>query len=90
MYVRKQINVRSYILPLTNIYRTDILSHKLRRLSVKLYTDTIFADDISVRGNKCDHLYADRGLFVHLFLMRSKDGVGDSLDNVVKDIGIIS
>ena len=46
-----QVNVRSEIFSLTNKYRTDLLSHKIRILSVKFYTDTIFDGDTSVGGN---------------------------------------
>ena len=36
-----QMNVRSAIFSLTKRYQADILSHKLMRLIVKLYTDNI-------------------------------------------------
>ena len=46
------MNVRSAILSLTKRYQTDLLSHKLMRFIVKLYTDNLFADETYVRGNK--------------------------------------
>ena len=59
-------------------------------MRIKFYTETIFAGDTYLQGNKCAQIYADRDGFVHLFLMRSKDGSGDSLGNVVKNIGILN
>ena len=47
-----QTNVWLTILSLTKRYRTDLLSHKLRRLCIKFYTDTIFSDDTSIQGHK--------------------------------------
>ena len=84
------MNVRSSILPLTKRYPTDILSQKLRILRVKLYTDNIFADYTSVRDNKCAQIYTDRDVFLHVFPMKPKAGAGDSVGNVVKDIGIMN
>ena len=52
LYVTKQMNFRSSILPLTKIYQTDILSQKLRRFGVKLYTDNLFDYENYVQGNK--------------------------------------
>ena len=88
--VMTQINVRFHIFPLTKIYQTDTLSHKLSRLSVKLYTDTIFSVDTYVKDNKCSQLYTDGGIFSHALTMMSKYGAGESLVNVVKDIGIMN
>ena len=53
MGVLTNIDVRSAIFPLTKRYRTDILSQKLIMFIIKFYTDNIFSDDTSVRGNKC-------------------------------------
>ena len=90
MGVLTNIDVSSAIFPLTKRYRTDILSQKLIMFIIKFYTDNIFSDDTSVRGNKCAQIYADRYRFVHVFLMRSKAGAVDSLGNLVKDICIIN
>ena len=42
-----------------------------------------------MQGNKGSQLYTYRDEFVHVLTMRSKAGSGDSMGNVVKDIGII-
>ena len=86
---KTQMNVRSSILSLTKRYRTEILSHKLSRLSVKFYTDTLFDAYNSLRGNKCSQIYSDGEVFAHVFPVRSKAGAGDSMGNVVKDIGTV-
>ena len=88
--VTTQKNIRSAILPLTKRYWTDLLSQKLSILSVKFYTDTPFGYNTYVQSNKCAQLYADRDEVVHVLSMRSNDKVGESLGNVVKDIGIMN
>ena len=59
-------------------------------LSTKLYTDTLFYDDTSVQGNNCTQLYSKGGGFIYVYMMRYKAGAGDSLGNLVKDIGIMN
>ena len=90
MGVLTNIDVRSAIFPLTKRYRTDILSQKLIMFIIKFYTDNIFSDDTSVRGNKCAHIYADGDGFVHILPMRSKLRAGVSVGNVVKYIGAMN
>ena len=85
-----QMYVMSFILRLTKRYWTSTLSQKFKSLSVKLFTDTLFADDTSVRGNKCAHIYADGDGFVHILPMRSKLRAGVSVGNVVKYIGAMN
>ena len=60
------------------------------RLDVKVYTDTLFADNTSMKGNKCAQLYTDREGFLNVFMMRSKAGAGDLMGNVVNDISIMN
>ena len=85
-----QMYVMSFILRLTKRYWTSTLSQKFKSLSVKLFTDTLFADDTSVQGNKCAHIYADGDGFVHILPMRSKLRAGVSVGNVVKYIGAMN
>ena len=84
------IYARSAIMPLDNRYQTDLLSRKIRRLGVKFFTDILFYDDTSVQVDKVSQIYADRGGFVHVLLMRYKAGVGDSLGNLVNNFFIIN
>ena len=88
--VRTQMNVRLAILPLTKRYRNYILSQELRRLRVNFYTENLFACEISVWGNKCAQLYADRELFIYILPMSSNAVSGDSLGDVVNNIGIMN
>ena len=85
-----QENVRSAILPLTRRYRTDLMSQKLKRLRAKFYTDTLFMDETSTKGNTCAQLYADGDGFVHVYPMQSKKQVGESLHQFVNDVGIMN
>ena len=88
--VTTQMNVRFCIFPLNKRYKTYQLSQKLRRSSIKSYTDTLSFGDTSVQGNKFSQIYADKDGFVHVFSMRSKAGECDSMGNVVKYIGIMN
>ena len=85
-----QENVRSAILPLTRRYRTDLMSQKLKRLRAKFYTDTLFMDETSTKGNTCAQLYADGDGFVHVYPMQSKKQAGESLHQFVNDVGIMN
>ena len=66
-----QDNVISALKPLTWRYRTDFLSQRLRLLNYIFYTDTLFAKEKSIVGNKCAHIFTD-GEFVQIIPMRSK------------------
>ena len=44
---------RSATMPLHRRYRTDLMSQRLRRLSTTWYTDTLFAKEKSLVGNRC-------------------------------------
>ena len=46
--ITKNMNVRSDIFPINNRYQINLLYHKLRRLRVKLYTDSLFDNDTSL------------------------------------------
>ena len=67
------MNVRSALLPLTRRYRTDLLSQRLKRLSTRFYTDTMFSKvGTSLRGNNCAQIFTNGNgrqatNFYHLF-----------------------
>ncbi len=83
-----QDSIRSAILPLTRRYRTDLMSQRLRRLSTKWYTDTLFAKEKSITGNTCAQLFTDGEGFVYTHPMRSKAQAGEALSKVTKDVGV--
>ena len=83
-----QHSIRSAILPLTRRYRTDVMSQRLRRLSTTWYTDTLFAKETSITGNTCAQLYADGQGFINVYPIDSKEKAGETLQMIVKDVGI--
>ena len=83
-----QHSIRSAILPLTRRYRTDLMSQRLRRLTTKWYTDTLFAKEKSLLGNTCAQIYTDGKGFTHVYPMERKSEAGDTLQAVSRDIGI--
>ena len=57
--------IRSALLPLTRRYRTYLISQRLRRISRKFYTDTLFEKHKSIIGNTCAQIFTDwEGLFM--------------------------
>ena len=85
-----QMNVRSAILPLTRQYRTDLLSQRLKRLSARFYTDTLFGKSTSLQGNTCAQMFTDGESFIVAFPMRSKKDAGDALQKNCRDVGILN
>ena len=52
------------MMPLTRKYRTDIISHDLRRLGTKFYMDMMSHKAKSVSGCTCDQIFIDgEGIF---------------------------
>ena len=84
-----QMNIRSALLPLTRQYRTDLLSQRLKRLSIRLYTDNIFSKvGTSLRGNTCAQIFTDGNRAVFAYPMRSKAQAGDKLLSFIQQVGI--
>lgn len=83
-----QQNIRSAILPLTRRYRTDLVSQRLKRLSTRFYTDTIYAKHKSLQGHNCAQMFTDGEGFVVAFPLRSKEDAGEALQKNCRDVGI--
>ena len=60
-----QDSIRSDLLTLTRIYYTYLISQLLRRISCKLYTDTLIEKQKCIIGKTCDHIFTDGGGLVH-------------------------
>ena len=84
-----QMNVRSALLPLTRRYRTDLLSQRLKRLSTRFYTDTMFSKvGTSLRGNNCAQIFTNGNGAMFAYPMRSKSQAGDKLLSLIQQVGI--
>ena len=83
-----QQNIRSAILPLTRRYRTDLLSQRLRRLSTRFYTDTIYAKHTSLQGHTCAQMFTDGEGFVVAFPISTKEDAGEALQMNCRDVGV--
>ena len=84
-----QMNIRSALLPLTRRYRTDLLSQRLKRLTTRFYTDTMFSKiGTSLRGNNCTQIFTDGNGAVFAYPMRSKSQAGDKLLSLIQQVGI--
>ena len=82
-----QDNVISSLKPLTWWYRTDFLSHRIRQLNCRFYTDTIFSKDKSIVGNTCAHIFTG-GYFVEIIPMIYKSEDGTTLDRMNRDVRV--
>ena len=73
--------------PLTRRYRTDLLSHRYRRLNDVWYTDTAFATVKSLRGNTCSQIFTNTRMVVGV-PMESKSEAGTSLGTLCEEVGV--
>jgi len=84
-----QMNVRSALLPLTRRYRTDLLSQRLKRLSARFYTDTMFSKvGTLLRGNKCAQIFTDGNGAVFAYPMQSTAQAGAQLLTFIQQVGV--
>ena len=81
-----QYNIRSVILPLTQRYRTDLLSRKLRHLNTRFNTHTMIVKvSTSLRGNACAQIFTDGNGAVFAYPMSE---AGDHQINLIEQVGI--
>ena len=64
-------NVIPALKPLTWLYIIDFLSQRLCGMNLKFYTDTLFAKENSIVGNKCSQIFTYGG-FLQANAMRYK------------------
>jgi hypothetical protein len=82
-----QYGVRQATHPLTRRYRTDLLQLKYHRLSDEWYTDAMFPDVQSIRGDKAAQVYTN-GDFIWVYPMKLKSETGESLQVFSEDVGL--
>ena len=73
---------------LTRKYCTYLILQRLRSLSCKFYTDTLFAKNNSIIGNICAQLFIDRESLFYVRPMKYKSQAGEALNIVTRDIGV--
>ena len=59
----------------------------LHGLNCRFYTDTLFAKDKPIVGNKCAQIFTD-GEFGEIIPMRYKSEAGTTLDRINRDGGV--
>ena len=87
--VTTQLGIRHAIHPLKRRYRTDHMSLSYRRLSTRMYSDTLFAKVTSLKGNTCAQVFTtnDTG-YIRVHPMHSKSQAGEALQALADDVGI--
>ena len=86
--VTTQHGVRSAIHPLTHHYRTDLLSLRYRCLDVLMYSDTMHFKVKSLNQNKCTQIFTMDD-FAITYPVRAKHDIGDTLQTLAEDVGIL-
>ena len=66
MKARNQDSICPYLIPLKRIYRTDLISKRLRRLSCTFYTDELFSKQKYIIGNTCAQIFTYGRIFKHM------------------------
>ena len=82
-----QQGIRSAVHPIFRRYRVDYLHFYRKRLHATFHTDTLFSKIISLRGNKCAQVFKN-GAFTAVYPIMSKSHAGDSLQELINDVGI--
>ena len=82
-----QQGICSAVHPIFRHYRVDHLHFHRKRLHATFHTDTLFSKIISLRGNKCAQVFMN-GTFTAVYPILSKSHVGDSLQELINDVGI--
>jgi hypothetical protein len=82
-----QLGIRHAVHPLSRRYRTDILQSKRHRINDTFYTDTMFSDVKSLRGNTCAQVFTN-GKYVHMEPGERKSQAGEALGTMIDEIGI--
>jgi len=91
--VTTQKGIRMSIHPLHARYRTkqaQLWYNQLGGRHGRFYTDTMFAQIKSTRGNDMAQIYVNDINFTRVFPIRAKSEVGDTLVDFIRDIGIPS
>ena len=82
-----QRGIRHAAHPLTRRYRTDLLSHRFRRLNDVWYSDTAFSTVKSLRGNTCSQVFTNTKAIIAVPMER-KSGAGDALVTLCNEVGV--
>ena len=82
-----QQGIRSAVHPIFRRYQVDLLHFHRKRLHATFHTDTLFSKIILLLGNKCAQVFTN-GAFTAVYPIMSKSHTGDSLWELINDVGI--
>ena len=82
-----QQGIHSAVHPIFRHYRVDHLHFHRKRLHATFHTDTLFSKIMSLRGNKCAQVFTN-GAFTAVYPIILKSHTGDSLRELINDVGI--
>ena len=82
-----QQGIHSAVHPIFRHYRVDHLNFHRKRLHATFHTDMLFSKIFSLRGNKCAQVFTN-GTFTAVYPIVSKSHAGDSLWELINDVGV--
>ena len=85
-----QRGVRFITPSMSKPYRTNDRMLRYRRLRVDMFTDTMFSDVTSKRGNKCAQIYCTNFGWVRAYPMKKKSQAHETFSNLCSTIGVPS
>jgi hypothetical protein len=83
-----QLAIRHITAPFCSRVRTRQSPLRYPCLNTMLYSDTLFSDTQSLRGNTCAQLFATDKRFLSIYGMKSKGDAGDKLNEFITTTGI--
>jgi hypothetical protein len=87
--VTTQRGFRQLLSPLQRRFRTRQAHLALPFLKTTVYSDTLFHDLKSIRGNNCGQIFVSTDEFGAFYPLRSKADAFDALNSFVKEFGVM-
>jgi hypothetical protein len=80
--------IRSALDPIDRRFRTQQAQFRYNRLNTRFYSDTMFSNTRSTRGNSCGQVFVNDFGFSKLIPMKSKGDAGLALDELFSEVGV--
>ena len=89
--VTTQRGIRTMLAPTLDCrFKTNDKMLRYSRLNTNMYTDTMFASKVSLRGNTCGQVYTNDIDFTRFYPMKDRKEMPDTLSNFFREEGVPS
>ena len=86
-----QRGIRTMLAPtLDCCFKTNDKMLRYSRLNTNMYTDTMFASKVSLRGNTCGQVYTNDIDFTRFYPMKDRKEMPDTLSKFFREEGVPS